>query len=189
MVDICGKCNLFFKLFPFFFKKALKYLQCCYCLKNKNPNSCKKPERFSRILNNFLLFVVLMSNQLPTVTFLKVTSYNFTLSLIFVQSCQVILQSYILLCAVMSKYALETISSYYNDMILRFLFYSRRKQKNKNLTLSWVCLLPELLVSQISVPRLLDESVSSGCSMLMLPCFLAKRGGILDVIVLFFTGT
>ena len=49
-------------------------------------------------------------------------------------------------------------------------------------------LLPELLVSQISVPRLLEDSASSGCSMLMLPCFLAKRGGILDAIVLFFTG-
>lgn len=49
-------------------------------------------------------------------------------------------------------------------------------------------LIPELLVSHISVPRLLEERVSSGCSMLMLPCFLAKRGGILDVMVLFFTG-
>lgn len=48
---------------------------------------------------------------------------------------------------------------------------------------------PELLVSQISVPRLLAESVSSGCSRLMLPCFLAKRGGILDAMFLFFTCT
>lgn len=67
----------FFQTISIFFKKALKYLQCCYCLKNKNPNSYKKPERFSRILNNFLLFVVLMSNQLPTVTFLKVTKGSY----------------------------------------------------------------------------------------------------------------
>lgn len=49
--------------------------------------------------------------------------------------------------------------------------------------------LPELLVSQISVPRLLLERVSSGCSIEMPLCFFAKRGGIFEVIALFFTIT
>ena len=52
-----------------------------------------------------------------------------------------------------------------------------------------MCVLPELLVSQISVPRLLADSGSSGCSMERLLCFLAKRGGIFDGIGRVFTPT
>lgn len=66
--------------------------------------------------------------------------------------------------------------------------FRRKKTQITSRKQSRLSLIPELLVSQISVPRLLEERVSSGCSMLMLPCFLAKRGGILDVMVLFFTG-
>lgn len=51
-------------------------------------------------------------------------------------------------------------------------------------------ILPELLVSQISVPRLFGEEIASSvCSRLMLPCFLMKRGGILEEAVLFLTCT
>lgn len=83
---------------------------------------------------------------------------------------------------------LQTIPSY-TDKVSLVSVSAKKNIKNKALTHSGVCLIPELLLSQISVPRLLEESASSGCSMLMLPCFFAKRGGILDAMVLFFTGT
>lgn len=74
------------------------------------------------------------------------------------------------------------------DLFYVHIIKRKKKDSNNHRKQSRLPPIPELLVSHISVPRLFEESVSSGCSMLMFPCFLANRGGILDVMVLFFTG-
>lgn len=49
--------------------------------------------------------------------------------------------------------------------------------------------VPVLLASQISLPRLLLASESACCPTDVAPCFLVKRGGILDEVILTLLGT